>query len=66
MPPRDRSSNDPTTRDPAVAADPARTPAKPLDTADDRGGSLDGEGRDAGDAGDRDQLDNDGGQRPMK
>jgi hypothetical protein len=34
--------------------------------ADDRGGSRDGERLDAGDAGDRDQLDNDGGRTPSR
>jgi len=37
-----------------------------LEFADDRGGSRDGERLDAGDAGDRDQLDNDGGRTPSR
>ena len=34
--------------------------------ADDRGGSRDGERLDAGDAGDREQLDNAGGRTPSR
>jgi hypothetical protein len=47
------------------APDPNQ-PARELEFADDRGGSRDGERLDAGDAGDRDQLDNDGGRTPSR
>ena len=53
------------------AAEAARNPEASGDDlaklgADDRGGSRDGERVEPGDAGDRDQLDNDGGRKPMK
>ena len=49
----------------AGAAEAARDPDKSgreLVQADDRGGSRDGERLEAGEAGDREQLDNDGGR----
>ena len=49
----------------AGAAEAARDPqasGRELEQADDRGGSRDGERLRAGDAGDREQLDNDGGR----
>jgi hypothetical protein len=63
MPPRDRKMEE--------TADAARNPLNaddriPKEGADDRGGSRDGERIEPGDAGDRDQLDNDGGRKPMK
>lgn len=48
-----------------AARDP-NTSGRDLEFADDRGGSRDGERLDAGDAGDRDQLDNDGGRTPSR
>ena len=53
----------------AGAREAARDPAKSgrdLEFADDRGGSRDGERLEAGEAGDRDQLDNDGGRTPSR
>lgn len=53
----------------AGAAEAARDPSKSgreLERADDRGGSRDGERLEAGDAGDREQLDNDGGRTPSR
>jgi hypothetical protein len=53
----------------AGAREAARDPnesGRDLEFADDRGGSRDGERLDAGDAGDRDQLDNDGGRTPSR
>ena len=47
------------------AREAARNPnasGRELEQADDRGGSRDGERLDAGDPGDREQLDNDGGR----
>lgn len=49
----------------AGGAEAARDPQKPareLEQADDRGGSRDGERLEAGEPGDREQLDNDGGR----
>lgn len=49
----------------AGAAEAARHPEKSgreLEQADDRGGSRDGERLEAGEPGDREQLDNDGGR----
>ena len=54
---------------PAGAREAARNPnvsGRELEMADDRGGSRDGERLEAGDAGDRDQLDNDGGRTPSR
>ncbi len=48
-----------------AAKDP-NTPGRELEMADDRGGSRDGERLEAGDAGDREQLDNDGGRTPSR
>lgn len=53
----------------AGAREAARDPGKSgeeLEMADDRGGSRDGERLEAGEAGDRDQLDNDGGRTPSR
>jgi hypothetical protein len=53
----------------AGAKEAARDPNKSgreLETADDRGGSRDGERLEAGDAGDREQLDHDGGRTPSR
>ena len=53
----------------AGASEAARDPGKSgreLEGADDRGGSRDGERLEAGDAGDREQLDNDGGRTPSR
>lgn len=53
----------------AGAGESARVANKPnrdLEFADDRGGSRDGERLEAGDAGDRDQLDNDEGRTPSR
>jgi hypothetical protein len=64
----DRSSEDRVGRadhNLAGAAEAARDPQKSgreLEQADDRGGSRDGERLDAGDPGDREQLDYDGGR----
>jgi hypothetical protein len=63
MPPKDRK--------PEKTADAANNPLWKDDRiakegADDRGGSRDGERLEPGDPGDRDQLDNDGGRKPMK
>lgn len=54
-----------TDRDLSDAGESARTANRPnrdLEFADDRGGSRDGERLEPGEAGDRDQLDNDGGR----
>lgn len=48
-----------------AASDPQRS-GRDLEQADDRGGSRDGERLTAGEAGDRDQLDNDGGRTPSR
>jgi len=48
-----------------AARDPDKS-GRDLEMADDRGGSRDGERLDAGEAGDRDQLDNDGGRTPSR
>jgi hypothetical protein len=51
------------------AREAARNPQKSgreLEGADDRGGSRDGERLEAGDPGDRSQLDNDGGREPSR
>lgn len=48
--------------DAANSASDARKAAHEIDTGDDRGGSRDGERLEPGDAGDREQLDNDGGR----
>ena len=48
-----------------AASDPQQ-PGRDLEQADDRGGSRDGERLTAGEAGDRDQLDNDGGRTPSR
>ena len=48
-----------------AARDPNKS-GKELELADDRGGSRDGERLEAGDAGDREQLDNDDGRTPSK
>ena len=48
-----------------AAQDPNKS-GKELEMADDRGGSRDGERLEAGEAGDRDQLDNDGGRTPSR
>lgn len=45
----------------AAARDPQKS-GRELEQADDRGGSRDGERLEAGEPGDRDQLDNDGGR----
>jgi hypothetical protein len=53
----------------AGAREAARDPRKSgsdLPFADDRGGSRDGERLEAGEPGDRDQLDNDGGRTPSR
>jgi hypothetical protein len=56
-------------REPNQAADSAnernQQPREPQ-YADDRGGSRDGERLEVGDAGDREQLDNDGGRTPSR
>jgi hypothetical protein len=48
------------------AAKDAGKSGRELEMADDRGGSRDGERLEAGEAGDRDQLDNDGGRTPSR
>jgi hypothetical protein len=48
-----------------AAKDPNKS-GRELELADDRGGSRDGERLEAGEAGDRDQLDNDGGRTPSR
>jgi hypothetical protein len=48
-----------------AASDPDKS-GRDLELADDRGGSRDGERLDPGEAGDRDQLDNDGGRTPSR
>lgn len=48
-----------------AARDPNKS-GKELELADDRGGSRDGERLEAGEAGDREQLDNDDGRTPAK
>jgi hypothetical protein len=48
-----------------AASDP-RQSGRALEQADDRGGSRDGERMTAGEAGDREQLDNDDGRTPSR
>jgi hypothetical protein len=48
-----------------AARDPNKS-GKELELADDRGGSRDDERLEAGEAGDREQLDNDGGREPSR
>jgi hypothetical protein len=48
-----------------TATDPSKS-GRELEFADDRGGSRDGERLDAGEAGDREQLDNAGGRTPSR
>lgn len=55
----DRSENDVTEAGQSAREEAARR-------ADDRGGSRDGERLEPGEAGDRDQLDNDGGRVPSR
>ena len=48
-----------------AAQDPSKS-GRELEMADDRGGSRDGERLEPGDAGDREQLDHDGGRTPSR
>jgi hypothetical protein len=64
MPPRERMRQEPDRADESASRRDARVPTNI--EADDRGGSRDGERLEPGDPGDREQLDNDGGRKPMK
>ena len=64
---RDRSEKpvgraDKNLADVANSASDSQDTGREVEKADDRGGSRDGERLEGGDAGDRDQLDNDGGR----